>query len=70
MRETNLILISTAIILIFGVISYNFVTGHAFRTADEVRGSWACTADAKICPDGSSVGRTPPYCQFASCPDQ
>ena len=29
----------------------------------------ACTADAKICPDGSSVGRISPNCKFASCPD-
>lgn len=29
----------------------------------------ACTADAKICPDGSGVGRIPPNCEFAPCPD-
>ena len=28
----------------------------------------ACTADAKICPDGESVGRIPPKCEFAECP--
>ena len=28
----------------------------------------ACTAEAKICPDGSSVGRTGPNCEFAPCP--
>src|SRR3989304_9728551 len=27
-----------------------------------------CTADAKICPDGSSVGRIGPNCEFAPCP--
>lgn len=27
----------------------------------------ACTQDAKICPDGSSVGRTGPNCEFAPC---
>lgn len=27
-----------------------------------------CTADAKMCPDGSFVGRTGPRCQFAACP--
>lgn len=27
-----------------------------------------CTAEAKICPDGSSVGRVPPRCEFAPCP--
>lgn len=27
-----------------------------------------CTMDAKICPDGSYVGRIPPTCEFAACP--
>jgi hypothetical protein len=28
----------------------------------------ACTMDALVCPDGSSVGRTGPDCNFAPCP--
>jgi len=28
----------------------------------------ACTMDAKICPDGSAVGRIGPNCEFAACP--
>lgn len=28
----------------------------------------ACTMDARLCPDGSSVGRTGPNCEFAECP--
>lgn len=28
----------------------------------------ACTMDAKICPDGSSVGRVGPNCEFEACP--
>lgn len=28
----------------------------------------ACTMEAKLCPDGSSVGRTGPDCAFALCP--
>ena len=27
-----------------------------------------CTQEAKICPDGSSVGRIGPNCEFANCP--
>lgn len=30
----------------------------------------ACTMDAKICPDGSAVGRIPPSCEFAPCPGE
>lgn len=28
-----------------------------------------CTMEAKICPDGSAVGRKGPNCEFAPCPD-
>ncbi len=28
-----------------------------------------CTLEAKICPDGTSVGRTGPNCEFAPCPE-
>lgn len=28
----------------------------------------ACLLDAKLCPDGSTVGRSGPGCQFALCP--
>lgn len=28
----------------------------------------ACTQEAKICPDGSAVGRTGPNCEFTACP--
>jgi hypothetical protein len=29
----------------------------------------ACTLDAKLCPDGSYVGRVAPDCEFAPCPE-
>lgn len=28
----------------------------------------ACTMEAKLCPDGSSVSRQGPNCEFAPCP--
>jgi hypothetical protein len=28
----------------------------------------ACTREAKICPDGTTVGREGPNCEFAACP--
>lgn len=31
-------------------------------------GTIACPMDAKLCPDGSSVGRTGSNCEFAECP--
>lgn len=29
----------------------------------------ACTDEAKVCPDGSYVGRTGPNCEFSACPE-
>jgi hypothetical protein len=29
----------------------------------------ACTMEAKICPDGTAVGRTGPKCEFTPCPE-
>jgi hypothetical protein len=34
---------------------------------EDIRG---CTLEAKVCPDGSAVGRTGPNCQFAKCPGE
>jgi len=31
-------------------------------------GPQACTMEAKLCSDGSAVGRTGPNCEFAACP--
>ncbi|MBU3918916.1 hypothetical protein KKC63_03380 [Patescibacteria group bacterium] len=30
----------------------------------------ACTQEAKLCPDGSSVSRIGPNCEFAECPNK
>ena len=35
---------------------------------DNLSGTTTCTLEAKICPDGSAVGRTGPRCEFAACP--
>ncbi|MFC1595204.1 hypothetical protein ACFL3E_02130 [Patescibacteria group bacterium] len=31
---------------------------------------FACTKEAKVCPDGSTVGRVSPSCEFAVCPGE
>lgn len=40
----------------------------ALWTRQERAQSVMCTLEAKLCPDGSSVGRVPPRCEFAPCP--
>lgn len=43
--------------------------GLVFFAQPPVPPEVACTMEAKICPDGSSVGRQGPSCEFTACPD-
>lgn len=63
--DTPLIILTTFFILLFGVLSSHLA--GSTQPVETFAGSWACTADIRVCPDGSTVGRTPPYCQFALC---
>ena len=54
-----IVLIVIAILVLGGI--YYFVVNN---TPEPV----ACTEEAKLCPDGSAVGRTGPNCEFAECP--
>lgn len=50
-------------------MSYQTIVQSAKDTSTTVvKEPVACTLDAKICPDGSSVGRVGPNCEFAQCP--
>ena len=40
------------------------------NTSSEIPEGVACTMDAKLCPDGSYVGRTGPKCEFKACPGE
>lgn len=68
--------------IILGTVTKNNTTinGYTFilQTATEATATIivskqsleiTCATDAKICPDGSSVGRIAPNCEFAPCPD-
>jgi hypothetical protein len=47
------------------------VAGFFYRNVMERSGEpegIACTMEAKMCPDGSAVGRSGPKCEFATCP--
>lgn len=43
------------------------VATRAFFRLDNNREPVACTEEAKMCPDGSSVSRQGPNCEFAQC---
>lgn len=60
--------------LIFGIVLIlllgigGFVYKNVMETTAGKGGVVACTADAKLCPDGTGVGRSGPSCEFAECP--
>ena len=49
-------------VLLFGMLI-------AFGCVQEPQEPVACTAEAKLCPDGSAVGRVAPDCEFEACPE-
>ncbi len=46
------------------VSTFRFINPEAISSPLPV----ACTMEAKICPDGTAVGRSGPNCEFPSCP--
>lgn len=61
MRKTY-ILISILVVVIAGMAVWLNLSKKSIEPI-------ACTMEAKLCPDGSSVGRTGPKCEFAECPN-
>jgi len=58
-----LILAAIGAVALYYFIQKNYIVGPGFPP-----GPNGCTGEAKLCPDGSSVGRTGPNCEFAPCP--
>jgi len=58
--------VAALLIISISVVTYIFLKSRP-RTADGTPA--ACTLEAKICPDGTSVGRVGPTCDFEACPE-
>ncbi len=60
-----------AAIILSGVAEfvYTRVAPQTSRPAEMATTTGACPSDAKVCPDGTSVGRSAPSCEFTACPD-
>jgi len=57
----TLVGIGSVLLVIFLLVNYS--------TVDEKEDLVACTKEAKICPDGTAVGRKGPNCEFEACPN-
>jgi len=57
--------------IIFAIFVSILIFGFFFFIKTEISKApkdTVCTTEAKLCPDGSSVGRTGPNCEFSACP--
>jgi plastocyanin len=71
MKNTYIAIAGLVILVIGGVLIFS---PKDKAEAPEVNnpggnGQVGCTLEAKLCPDGSSVGRSGPNCEFAACPE-
>ncbi len=62
------ILLILGILVALGLVGGAYFLGTQKNPAPQANKNGACTLEAKICPDGTSVGRSGPNCEFASCP--
>lgn len=64
-----IILLVIGVALVAGIgIFFSLQATAPTRTIPPLPIPVACTEEAKLCPDGSAVGRTGPNCEFAPCP--
>ena len=57
-----------AVFLTFVVLGFANYGSRDDKPPLKEYGQVACTMEAKICPDGTAVGRTGPNCEFTACP--
>ena len=73
MQNFNALPTPTKIIIAFALAVVIFVgaflLGIKYDEETSVNHTAPCTEEAKLCPDGSSVGRVGPTCEFAACPE-
>ena len=59
-----IVIIGVLFVIIFGGLGVFYYVNNPTEFPNPA----ACTLEAKICPDGSSVGRVLPDCEFEECP--
>ncbi len=69
MKQSNTFASLIIIIIILGTVIGYLVAGNSNNEVPANR-DVACTEEAKLCPDGSGVGRQGPNCEFPDCPTE
>ncbi len=63
-KSSKILIISIILVLIVTGVRIYIILKNNKTENNQV----ACTMEAKLCPDGSYVGRTGPKCEFTPCP--
>jgi len=69
MNNKIFIFVFCVIVFVFGGLLYIY-NPSPIEYKNSTEEPVVCTAEAKLCPDGSYVGRSGPNCEFKSCPDE
>ncbi len=64
-KNKKILLAISVLILLVGIVYLIFANLPAKPEPEQV----FCALDAKLCPDGSYVGRSGPKCEFSACPE-
>lgn len=72
MKSKRLVLTIASFLIVVAVFIAGYCFGKKSYDPDSPvdSGSVACTEEAKLCPDGTSVGRQGSNCEFPECPSQ
>jgi hypothetical protein len=68
MRKEKLLLSVFLAIVLIGLVAFVIAENNSVSINNSGENGTVCTMDAKMCPDGSYVGRIGPNCKFAPCP--
>jgi len=68
MKNPTFVLIFIVVVFIIGGLLYVYNPEPTEYKNPNEQGPVVCTMEAKLCPDGSYVGRIAPDCEFAACP--
>jgi len=65
-KGSPMLIISLGLVVVALLVAIAYVIGIKFFSGSTKQ--IACTAEAKLCDDGISVGRSGPNCEFDACP--
>jgi hypothetical protein len=68
MQNKVFVLVFIAVVFVLGGLLYIYNPSPTEYKNPNEEEPVACTMEAKLCSDGSYVGRTGPNCEFTACP--